>query len=115
MARTVMLELVEGQEVWFHSLCSYIPSEKVDVTSVGRLWAVLSNGYRCNRYTGVVDGGKYLSPGTVYKSKASYEKERELYETWKRFRTDAHNRIELPETVTRRDILKARRLLKLDE
>lgn len=110
-----MLHLEEGQEVWFQALATYLCSEKVHVTSVGRLWAVLGNGFRCNRYTGVVDGGKYISPGTVYESREAYEKERELYDTWKRFRASVSGSIELTEGVTRRDVLKARRLLKLDE
>lgn len=115
MATTVSLCLVEGQMVWFQSCVGYLPSEEVRVTAVGHLWATLSNQHRCNRYTGVVDGGKYASPGTVYCRKEDYEHEVSFLRTWRRFQQDVCAKKPLLEDISRRDILKARRLLKLDD
>ncbi len=115
MVKTVALSLEAGQVVWFQSSLSYIPSESVKVTSVGRLWAHLDSGFRCNRYTGEVDGGAYVSPGTVYVSRAEYDKEQVLYQMWRRLQKDMLAKRFLREDVSRRDLLQVRRLLRLDE
>lgn len=116
MARTVMLDLREGQTVWCQSHARYVASEYTEVKSVGRLWAVLGNGHRANRYTGVVDGGKgYISPATVYRSKEDFEREEALYESWRKLKADLYHLCDLKDGVTRRDLLKVRRLLRLDE
>ena len=36
------------------------------VAKVGRVWGTLANGQRFDLETGALDGGKYMSPGTVY-------------------------------------------------
>ena len=115
MVKTVSLVLAEGDIVWFQSHITYVPSEPVKVTSVGRLYAQLSNGYRCNRYTGNVDGGDYPSPGTVYLQKEDYDKEMALFNMWRRLQKDIANKRFLREDITRRRLLQVRRLLKLDE
>jgi len=45
------------------------------IAKIGRRWATLSlcgGGYRFDIADGSVDGGGYMSPGTVYVSKAEY-------------------------------------------
>lgn len=115
MVKTVSLCVEEGQLVWFQSSEIYLPSEYVKVNTVCRLWASLSNGYRCNRYTGVVDGGKYRSPGTVYCTKEDYEHEVRVLRMWKKLQKDVAHKKFLKEDISRRQILAVRRLLKLDE
>ena len=115
MVKTVSLSLVEGQMVWFQSERPYVSSEMVKVERVGRLWAYLSNGYRCNRYTGLGDGGDYLSPGTIHPSKEEFDRVQALFNMWKRLQRDVAGKRFLKEDITRRNILQVRRLLKLDE
>lgn len=115
MVKTVSLSLTEGQIVWFESGRPYISSEEVKVERVGRLWAYLSNGYRCNRYTGVGDGGDFLSPGTVHESREDFERMQALFNMWRRLQRDIAAKRFLREDINRRAILQVRRLLKLDE
>lgn len=62
-----------GQELWY--VPDYGTSRSKTVASIGRKWAVL-DGLR-NRVeiaTGIVDGGQYSPPGTLYNSEADYKK-----------------------------------------
>ncbi len=116
MARTVSLCIEEGQMVWFHSQARYISSEYVKVIEVGNLWAVLGNGFKANRYTGVCEGRGYeRPPGFIYCTREDWEKERALYNTWSALRREIANLHELPEGMTRRQLLNIRRLLKIGE
>lgn len=115
MVKTVSLNLEVGQIVWFQSSEVFVISESVKVMEVGRLWAKLSNGYKCNRYTGFVDGGRYVSPGTVYATREDYDKAMRLLATWRRLQKDVAKKQILREDITRRQILAVRRILRLDE
>lgn len=115
MGNTVSLKLRKRLMVWFQSSVVYQPSEPVRVMELDTYWAVLSNGYRCNRYTGEVDGKGERSPGTVYASKEDYERELLLLNAWRKLQRDIANKKFLKEDLTRRNILQVRRLLNLDE
>jgi len=112
--RTVSLVLSIRQIVWFHSCVPYIESQHVRVEKLGHWWATLSNGYRCNRYTGIVDGGKFSSPGTIYLSQESYDKEAVLLGMWIKLQRDIATKPILVEDLSRRKIIEVRRLLALD-
>lgn len=116
MARTVLLCLEEGQTVWFHSQARYISSEYVRVLEVDNLWAVLSNGFRTNRYTGVCDRRPdERPPGYVYNSEEDWAQERALYKTWAILRREIADMNDLPEGMTRRQLLAVRRILRIGE
>lgn len=116
MARTVLLDIVDGQMVWFHSEVRYIGSEYVRVVEVDKLWALLGNGFRANRYTGVCDGRNYdRPPGFIYETREDWERERALYASWASLRRDIAKLDELPEGTTRRQLLTIRRMLKIGE
>lgn len=114
-ARTVSLSIEEGQMVWFASQVRYIASGYVAVTSVDRLWAVLDNGFRANRYTGVCDGHGLPSPGCIYRTLEDYDRETMLYNSWASLRKEIAAMEVLPEGVSRRKLLMVRRLLQIGE
>lgn len=114
-ARTVSLSLEVGQMVWFASQVRYIASEYVAVNAVDRLWAILGNGFRANRYTGVCDGKGFPSPGCVYLTFEEYDKEALLYATWAGLRKEIAAMEALPEGVSRRKLLAVRRILQIGE
>lgn len=115
MAKTVSLELHEGQVVWFHSEARHVESEHVRVLELDRLWAILSNGFKANRYTGVCDGSGMRSPGSIYAAKEDWERERALYASWVALQRDIAKMHEIDETITRRTLLTVRRMLKIGE
>lgn len=59
-----------GDELIFRPSERRQPQRKVTVESVGRKWVMLSDGNRVDKESGVVDGGKYSSPGKVWTEEA---------------------------------------------
>ena len=110
----ISFEVKLGQEVWFLSGVLYQDSGTCKVTSLGTRWALLDNGYRFDRFTGEVDGRGYVSPGRVYSSEEEWRRESALLETWQRFKAELNGVCPLRDQISRRDILRVRRILGLD-
>lgn len=91
--------------------------EAVTVSKAGRKWVEYHDGRRrFDRETLLVDGGKYSSPGRIWRSVAEYEAHSDLQNAWSRFRTAASSAYgPAPEGVTKEDIDQAMRLLKLEK
>ena len=86
------------------------------VIETGTLWAVLSNGFRVNRYTGVCDRrGCDKPPGFVYLTREDCEAEHALYRTFAKLKKDIAGMVDLPEGMTRRQLLQIRRIFRMDE
>jgi len=55
------------------------------VTSIGRKWVNLTNGWRFDHADMRLDGKGYSSPGKVYQSEAEHNNWLELDRTWRSF------------------------------
>lgn len=88
-----------GQKLWFvrSERRSGEPRE-VTVQKVGRVWAKLSNGLRCDA-TGKVDGGNYTSPGHCHLSREDYELEQSRLAAWWTFKRNLERK-QMPESLT---------------
>lgn len=107
--------LTVGQKLW------WVPRHKagrhgseVSVVKVARVWAYLSNNYRCDRETLVVDGGGYSAPADLYLSKALFDGKVERESALRKLRgaLDEWPRT-IADDVTVADIEAAGRLLRL--
>jgi hypothetical protein len=63
-----------GDKLWFvhNDRRAYRKGYEVEVLSIGRKWATLSNHERINIETMWADGRQYSSPGRCWPSKAAY-------------------------------------------
>ena len=69
------LEFKVGDKFWYvENVTRYSTQREVEVLKVGRVWVQLTNNLRCKK-NGVVDGGRYSSPGVLYSSKGVYDLE----------------------------------------
>lgn len=86
---------------------------EVEVKSVGRKWAQLSNGNRISLDTWVADGGNYSSPGMCYESRQQYEEKCKVNTEWEWFRRLVNSHTSSPKEVTVEKIKQAVELLGL--
>ena len=81
-----------GRELWAVQTMNGKPRGfVVKVTKVGRKWITLDNGWRCDRVTGIVDGGAYSPPGKVYATKQFWLDELENKRVWDIFCAGVRN------------------------
>lgn len=59
------------QEVFYKP--NYKPGRVVIIDKIGSKWAYFDYGKRFDMKTGVIDGGKYTSPGLIYLNKEEYD------------------------------------------
>lgn len=86
---------------------TYGQARYIDVERVAKKW-VYGGGIRWDS-KGVVDGGKYSSPGQVYRSKKHYEAEQRRNELWR----DTISRLSVhacPDHLTHENIMTIRLL-----
>ena len=103
-----------GQRLWFvYEDHRRGEPREITVIKVGRKWAQLSNYYRIDINTMVVDGGVYPSPGKCYESQKHYEYCCAANKLWDATRNGM--RYVVPVGVTLNDIKQARKLLGLED
>lgn len=85
--------------------------QTVTITKVGRKWLHLSNGYRADIDTLILDGGEYSSPGKCWMSQAEYKLHVELDKRWKRIAMEFHSL--RPNHLTMADLDEICRLLRI--
>jgi hypothetical protein len=105
-----------GQKLWLvinNSVCGF-PSKQyeVTVTKSGKLWATLDNRMRCDG-NGIVDGGKYSSPGRCYGSREEFEAIVALETSWREFQMLVNAYRNRPVSVSVENIAEAKRILGL--
>ena len=85
------------------------------VSKLGRKWVYIENGYyRFDVDTWRVDGGKYMSPATIYESKETWGKEVSLENAWRRFAENVRNQYgNIPIGATEEAIEQAAKLLNI--
>lgn len=86
------------------------------VTKVGRRWAdYVTDGYEAAPHFGGrfdietlrIDGGRFSSPGRVYRTEDEYREQARLSVIWQAFRTKVDRSYQPPDKVGVVDILKA--------
>jgi len=87
-----------GQKLWFVSSQNRVQESEVTVSKVGRVWAHLDNGYRCDHF-GEVDGGVYSSPGRCYVNQEAYQLAQDRKNAWAKFKRDLEYK-HMPESLT---------------
>ena len=107
-------QLAVGDTVWlvWNNRRRGDPQEHV-VSKVSRKWVYICDGYyRFDVDTWRVDGGKYMSPATIYESKEAWEKEVSLENAWRRFAENVRNQYgTVPSGATEEAIEQAAKLL----
>ena len=107
-------QLAVGDTVWlvWNERRRGAPRDAV-VSKVGRKWVYIDNGYyRFDVDTWRVDGGKHMSPATIYESKETWEKEESLENAWRRFAENVRNQYgTVPSGATEEAIEQAAKLL----
>ena len=107
-------QLAVGDTVWlvWNNRRRGDPQEHV-VSKVSRKWVYICDGYyRFDVDTWRVDGGKYMSPATIYESKETWEKEESLENAWRRFAENVRNQYgTVPSGATEEAIEQAAKLL----
>lgn len=85
------------------------------VSKLGRKWVYIENGYyRFDVDTWRVDGGKYMSPATIYESKETWEKKVSLENAWRQFAENVRNQYgNIPIGATEEAIEQAAKLLNI--
>ena len=109
------MKLKVGQKLWMvYSDHRRGHSHEVTVEQVGRKWAYLDKFNKSRIYIASlkVDGGEYSSPGQCYLSKEDYEKEREFYQTFAKFKSKVASLY--AKKVTLESIAEAAKILKID-
>ena len=109
-------QLAVGDTVWlvWNERRRGVPQESV-VSKVGRKWVYIGNGYyRFDVDTWRVDGGKHMSPVTIYESKEAWEKKVSLENAWCRFAENVRNQYgTVPSGATEEAIEQAAKLLNI--
>lgn len=76
--------LTAGQTLWWVGTHRHNAGpHEVTVRKVGRKWAEIDGGERIDINTLRADGGKYVSPGQCWSSKAAWEAEVARQEAWR--------------------------------
>ena len=90
-----------GQTLWFVPINHrYRQPEEVSITKVGRKWLELSNGYRADIKTLIVDGGGYAPPANLYISQSAYEDKVARESAWNALRAKISNLYKVPSGIT---------------
>jgi len=98
-----------GDKLWRVSTASHGANPReVSVVSVGRRWALLDCGERCEIRTGEIDGGEYGSPATCWPSREVYEAEEQRRRAWNRLRELVNNHLKPPEGLSAPEIRQLR-------
>ncbi len=88
-----------GQKLWFvHTEKRSGNPYEVTVEKAGRIWATLDNHLRCDA-SGMVDGGKYQSPGHCYQSREVYELKKAREKAWLKFKLNLERK-KMPDALT---------------
>lgn len=109
-----MNEFKVGQEVfvvWNNMRHSHQSIETIE--KVGRKWISIGGRYRFDPETMNIDGGDYMSPGSVYLSKEEWQREQEISSAWKDFRMKVYDQRSIPADLTVEKINQAIELLGL--
>ena len=114
-----MKTLEVGQTLWcvitFRHGRNFDPPKQGEatVTKVGNKYATLSTDDRIVIETGIIDGGRFTSPGKCYLSKEEYDATDGTARAWRALRVAVSSQHALPKDVTLADINAARALLKI--
>lgn len=85
--------------------------ESVTIEKVGRKWLYLSNGYRADIDTLILDGNEFASPGECWGSESNYNYHRALEYRWKTIFNAVYAK--RPSHLTMEDMDEICRLLKI--
>lgn len=104
-----------GQKLWFDPTHynRHNGGFEITISKVGRKWAeykVHGVTYRVEIGTTKVDGGKYISPGTLWESQAAWEEHKALVDAW----NDFARRVSVgsaPSGLTMKELKAAKKLL----
>lgn len=86
-----------------------------EIKSVGRKWAVLSDGNRFDLITMNVDGGGYTPPYSVFKTEEEYKLKNEIATQWSSLQKKFSHAYSPPKNMTLEKILKLKEILEVQE
>jgi len=104
--------LTVGQELYFVPTRSGTSPYSVTVKKVGRKWAELNDRHRIDIETLYADGGKYISPGRCWLSRAEYDAEIDRQAAWKELFVFMQNLYHAPNGVSESSIQMVLELLR---